>query len=143
MKQITAGQTVYRTATLFLKKENVGNEQDSVSIIENSKNLSYTVMSDKFAQVFTKDNHFKKYEAPDNEDWYEGNIVCDKFVGDHNETRDSSKVYGTEMRGFAVGDIVQIQEWSYNEKAMGIQGSVNRFFMIGKNEIHDGNIMRS
>lgn len=136
-QMIKPNEVIYRTATLFLKKENAGNEEDSINIIENSKNMSYTLYSDKFAQVFEEEGRDKKYRAPENADSYEVNMVCDRFVGDHNDKMNTSKVHGMKMREFAVGDIIHIQEWVYDEEAMQIYGRVNRFFMIGKHDFDE------
>ena len=126
MKQIVENKTIYRTATLFLKKENAGDVQDTVSLIESSRNRS-AMLFDKFNQVFVKDNQSKKYEDTSNE-VYE---AVDTFIGDHNKTQNSSKVYGMNMRDWKKGDIIQVQEWAYNAEAMSVQGRVNRFFVIG------------
>jgi len=126
MKQITANETIYRTAELFLKNENVGDVKDTIKLIQNSKNRSYDLTS-KFSQVFVRSGFSVKYPETRN-GIYE---MVDTFVDDHNkETKQYSEVYGTTMRDFAVGDIIQIQEWSYNEKEMSIWGDRNRFFII-------------
>jgi len=126
MKQITANKTIYRTATLFLKNENVGDVHDTINLMETSRNR-VAILNDKFSQVFVKDNQAKKYEDTPNEA-YE---AADKFIGDHNKTQGSSSVYGIEMRGWEKGDIVEVQEWAYDPEAMQVQGKTLRFFVIG------------
>lgn len=126
MKQIVENKIIYRTATLFLKKENAGDVQDTISLIESSRNRS-AMLFDAFNQVFVKDNQSKKYEDTPNE-VYE---AIDTFIGDHNKTQNSSKVYGMNMRDWKKGDIIQVQGWAYNAEAMSVQGCVNRFFVIG------------
>jgi len=126
MKQIIEQQTIYRTATLFLKNENAGDVSDTVNLLESSRNR-VAMLHDKFGQVFVKDNQAKKYPDTPSE-VYE---VVDTFIGDHNETQNTSHVYGTDMRGWAKGDIIEVQEWDYIPSEMAIRGYNNRFFIIG------------
>lgn len=126
MKQIVANKTIYRTATLFLKNENVGDVQDTINLMETSRNR-VAALGDKFSQVFVKHNQAKKYEDTSN-GVYE---AVDTFIGDHNKTQRSSNVYGIEMRDWTKGDIVEIQEWAYNPKVMAVHGKTLRHFVIG------------
>lgn len=143
MNQITINQTVYRTATLFLKENDAGSDKanvmESIKAFETVKN-KIALLNDKYAQVFTKDNVAKKYPTGANEDWYAGNMTCDKFVGDHNATMDTSKVYGMPMRGFKAGDIVELQEWTWEQEEMDVRGYVHRYFVIGENDFDEFNI---
>lgn len=143
-KTITANETIYRTATIYLKNADSGsdsqNVQDSVDMVETSVN-KIASMHDKYSQVFTKNNESKKYSV-DIEDFYSANMVCDVFVGDHNRTMDSSHVHGIEMRGFKVGDIVEINEWAYDEESMGIRGKRPRFFIIDEMDFSEFDIVK-
>ena len=144
MKQMLVNQTIYRTATMFLKKSDAGSDKanvmESIHAFENTKN-KIAMLHDNYMQVFTKDHMSKKYPTSADEDWYAGNMTCDKFVGDHNATMDSSTVYGMSMRKFKAGDIVQLQEWTWEEEIMEVRGYVNRFFVVGENDFDEFNIV--
>lgn len=144
MTQIVINKTVYRTATMFLKKSDAGSDKknvaESINAFESAKN-KIAMLHDNYMQVFTENHESKKYPTSANEDWYAGNIICDQFVGDHNATMDSSTVYGMPMRKFKAGDLVQIQEWTWEEEIMEVRGYVNRFFIVGENDFDEFNIV--
>jgi len=151
MSQTTEQKIKSRSVTIFLKNENVGNEEDTVRLVEGIKQervyklngkvvepkkisfgkLIQTEVSginglhrfrESFSQVFTVNTHPKAYKY-DSGDIYE---VINKAYGDAQ--KELGVVHGTEMREATVGDYIQVQEWGYE----GVQVGKIRNFMISE-----------
>lgn len=136
---IVPNQVIYRTGTLYLKKNNVGDFEDSAKILKVADNKIYAI-DQTFNQVFLLSGFDVKYPQTKH-GVYE---MIDNFVGDHNnETKFYSRVYGFESdfpREFKVGDYIEIQEWGYDPKEMGIREIGHRFFLIDEVDFSEFNI---
>jgi len=132
-------EVIYRTAHLFLKNKNVGDFEDSANILKKAVNKIYAI-DQTFNQVFLLSGFETKYPETRN-GIYE---MIDKFVGNHNdETKFYSRVYGFELefaRNFKVGDYIEVQEWGYDPKEMGIMEVGHRFFLIDETDFSEFNI---
>ncbi len=151
MSQIAEQKIKSRSVTIFLKKENVGNEEDSVRLIEgikesqtyklngkvvNPKKISFSKLiqtdvsgingrhrySEAFSQIFTVNTHPDAYKY-DSGDIYK---VIDDAYGDAQ--KELGETHGTKMRKATIGDIIQVQEWGYD----GVQVGRIRNFMVSK-----------
>ncbi len=151
MKQITQQKIKSRSVTVLLKKDNVGDYEDSVKLIEgisekreflldgkvvDVKEFSFGELlktttrgisgwhryEEAFAQVFT--NGTNEYEYPNGEqDIYE---VIDNAYGEGQE--ELGEVFGTKMRKIRVGDVLSVQEWGFD----GVQVGNIRNFVVSE-----------
>jgi len=162
MSQTTEQKIKSRSVTIFLKKENVGSEEDTVRLVEGIKQeqvyklngkvvkpkdisfgkLIQTEVSgtngshrfrESFSQVFTVNTHPDAYKY-DSGDIYE---VIDNAYGDAQ--KELGVVYGSKMRKATVGDYIQVQEWGYN----GYQVGKIRDFMIAKVDFDEFNVVEA
>ncbi len=151
MSQTTEQKIKSRSVTIFLKRDNVGNEADTVKLIEginesrvyklngkvvDPKKISFGKLiqtdvsgvsgwhryHEAFAQVFTVNTNPKAYKY-DSGDIYE---VINNAYGDAQ--KELGVVHGIDMREATVGDYIQVQEWGYE----GVQVGRIRNFMISE-----------
>ncbi len=161
MSQTTEQKIKSRSVTIFLKRENAGNEADTVKLVEgmnesrvyklngkvvDPKKISFGKLiqtdvsgvsgwhryHDAFAQVFTVKTNPSAYKY-DKGDIYK---VIDDAYGDAQ--KEMGEVHGIDMRKATVGDIIQVQEWGYE----GVQVGRIRNFMVSKVDFDEFDVVK-